>query len=154
MDTYLSREGYEKLREEVERLKKMRSVLSKEIGEAAAKGDLKENAEYHSAKERQADVQRRIHETEFKLKGAKILDDLKVAQDEVLIGATVTIEEVGTKSRLTYTLVGADEADFSKNKISVFSPLVQGLLGHKVGDEAKVQLPAGPKTFKIIKIER
>lgn len=151
-ETYLSREGYNKLVKDLEQLKKRKIELSHEIGEAREKGDLKENAEYHSAKERQAEILRRIHETEEKLQGARIIEELNMPKDEVRIGTTVTVEEKESGEELTYTLVGPDESDPSNGKISVYAPLAQALLGKKPGSTAQVQLPGGLKSFKIIKI--
>lgn len=151
-ETYLSREGYNKLVKDLEQLKKRKIELSHEIGEAREKGDLKENAEYHSAKERQAEILRRIHETEEKLQGARIIEELNMPKDEVRIGTTVTVEEKESGEELTYTLVGPDESDPSNGKISVYAPLAQGILGKKTGSTTQVQLPGGLKSFKIIKI--
>ena len=150
-DTYLSRAGYEKLHKDLEALKKQKVILSREIGEAAEKGDLKENADYHTAKERQAEILRRIHELEDKLKKARLIDDLKIPKGEVQIGVCVTLLEKESGDEMEWTLVGADEADPGAGKISVYAPLSQGILGKKVGDEVRVDLPAGPKVFKILK---
>ena len=151
-DTYLTREGYERMKKQLEKLKQLKAHLSIEIGEAMAQGDLRENAGYTAAKERQAETLRKIDDLEGKLKGAKLIDDLKLPKDEVRIGARVTVkDDDGEES--TYTLVGPDESDFASGKISVLSPLAQGLVGHKAGTDVKVQLPAGPRRFKILKIE-
>lgn len=153
-DTYLSRAGYEKLVTDLENLKKQKTILSREIGEAAEKGDLRENADYHEAKKRQAEILRRIHELEDKLKKARLIDDLKVPDGEVQIGVKVTLLDKEEGDEMEWTLVGADEADPGAGKISVFAPLSQGILGKKVGDEVQVDLPAGPKRFKILKTQR
>ena len=152
-DIYLSRAGYEKLVVEFNSLKKRKAELSKEIGEAASKGDLKENGEYHAAKEKQAETLRRIHEIDDKLRRAQILEDLKVHAGTVQIGIRVTLLEVDSKDESTWTLVGAEEADPAEGKLSVYSPLAQGLLGAKQGDQVVVKLPVGPTTFKIVKAE-
>lgn len=151
-ETYLTREGYNKLVKDLEQLKKRKVELSHEIGEAREKGDLKENAEYHSAKERQAEILRRIHETDEKLRGARIIEELDMPKDEVRIGLTVTVEEKESGEELTYTLVGPDESDPTHGKISVYAPLAQGMLGKKKGATVQVQLPGGLKSFKIVKI--
>ena len=151
--TYITRAGFQKLSKELEELKKQRTQLSAEIGEAREKGDLKENAEYHAAKERQAEIMRRIHETEEKLRSAQLIDDIKIKKDEVQIGVRVTLLEKETKEEMQWTLVGPEESNPMDGKISVYSPLAQGLLGRKVGEEVEVHLPAGPKKFKVLKTE-
>jgi transcription elongation factor GreA len=153
-ETFLSREGYEKLRQEVARLKERRQQLSEEIAEAREKGDLKENAEYHAAKEEQAKVQRRIGETEEKLRTARIIEESNVAQGEVRIGCAVSLKDVKTGEEVCYTLVDGAEADFSKGRISVRSPLAEALLGHKEHEQVLIKLPAGTVTYKILKVAR
>lgn len=150
-DTYLTRAGYEKLVKDLEGLKKQKTILSREIGEAAEKGDLRENADYTTAKERQGEVLRRIHELEDKLKKARLIDDLKIPEGEVQIGVKVTLLDKDDGDEMEWTLVGADEADPGAGKISVYAPLSQGILGKKVGDEVSIDLPAGTKRFKILK---
>ena len=150
-DVYLSRAGYEKLVGDLENLRKQKVILSREIGEAAEKGDLKENADYHEAKKRQAEILRRIHELEDKLKKARLIDDIKIKDGEVQIGVKVTLLDKEDGDEMEWTLVGADEADPASGKISVYAPLAQGILGRKVGEEVQVQLPAGPRRFKILK---
>ncbi len=151
-ETYLTRNGYEKLKKDLDGLKKLKAELSVEIGEAMAQGDLRENAGYTAAKERQAEILRRIDDLEMKLKNARLIDDLNLPKDEARIGATVTIkDEEGEESR--YVLVGPDESDFASGKISVLSPLAQGLMGHKAGQDVNVQLPAGTRKFRIMKVE-
>ncbi len=127
-DTFFTRAGYEKLISDIEPLKKMKNQRSQDISEAREKGDLKENAEYHSAKERLGEVMSRIAKIQDKLQSAKLIDDIKVCEGMVSIGGQVTIQdEDGDKS--TYILVGEDESDPAEGKISVYSPLAQGLLG-------------------------
>ncbi len=151
-ETFLTRAGYEKLLSEIEPLKKMKNQLSQDIAEAREKGDLKENAEYHSAKEKLGEVMGRIAKIQDKLEGAKIIDDLETPKGVVAIGSRVTIQnESGDES--VYTLVGEDESDPSEGKISVYAPIAQGLLGKKVGETVTVTLPAGPRRFKILKSE-
>ena len=152
--TFLTREGYEKLRKDVDALKEQKRELSKMIGEAREQGDLRENAGYQYAKEKQAEVMRRISDIETKLGSAQLIDDAKIAKDEVRIGATVTMKEMASGAEMTYTFVGQEESDPSAGKLSVHSPLGEGLLGHKKGELVDVNLPAGKKQFKIIKIDR
>jgi transcription elongation factor GreA len=154
-DIYLSREGYEKLREELDRLKTVkRREFSKAIGEARAHGDISENAEYDAAKEAQGLNEKKIMELETKLARAKILEDEGIPTDEVLIGATVKLKDMDTGEELSYTLVAEEEADFSKNKISVTSPVGSGLLNHKEGETVKIVIPAGTLRYKVLKISR
>jgi len=151
-DTFLTRAGYEKLIKELEPLKKQKNQLSQDIAEAREKGDLKENAEYHSAKEKLGEVMSRIAKIQDKLESAKIIDELKVPKGQVSIGCKVEVkDEDGDTSE--YTLVGEDESDPTEGKISVYSPLAQGLLGKKVGETVSVELPAGPRQFKILSAE-
>jgi len=152
-ETYLTRAGYEKLADDLKALKKHRTELSKEIEEAREKGDLKENAEYHAAKERQAEILRRIQEIEEKLRKAQLIDEIKVEKDKVQIGVKVTLLESDSNEEFEWTLVGPEESDPVSGRISVYSPLAQGILGHKVGEKVQVALPAGSKTFKIVKTE-
>lgn len=152
--TFLTRPGYEKLREELARLKERRGQLSVEIGEAREKGDLKENAEYHAAKEEQAKVQRRMNEMEEKLRSAQIIDESNVVAGEIRIGATAHLKEVKSGEEMEYTLVDPAEADFSKGKISVQSPVAQALLGHKEGEQVTVQLASGPLLYHVTKVSR
>lgn len=152
---YLSSKGYEKLRKELEFLKTVkRRELSGAIGEARAHGDISENAEYDAAKEAQGLSEKRIAELEEKLSKARILDDTNMPKDEALIGATVKLEDLDSKEVLQYTLVSELEADFSQGKISVTSPVGKGLLGHKVKETVKIEVPAGVLKYKILKISR
>ncbi|MBI5596488.1 MAG: transcription elongation factor GreA [Elusimicrobia bacterium] len=150
-ETYITRNGYHKLQKDLEDLKKQKKVLSGEIDEARQKGDLKENAEYHSAKERLGEVMGRIGKIEEQLTTARMIDDIAVKKDEVQIGVKVTLEEKDSREEYEWTLVGPAESDPSTGRISVHAPLAQGLLGHKVGEEVRVDLPAGMKTFKILR---
>lgn len=154
-DIYLSREGYEKLRKELERLKTVkRRQLSKAIGEARAHGDISENAEYDAAKEAQGLNEKKIAELEQKLARAKMLDDTDIPKDVVLIGAKVRLKDADSGEELEYTLVAEEEADYSQGKISVTSPVAQGLLNHRADETVKIKIPAGVLTYKILKISR
>ncbi|MBV9079657.1 MAG: transcription elongation factor GreA [Elusimicrobia bacterium] len=152
-ETYMTRAGYEKLVKELEMLKQRKQELSLEIGETREQGDLRENAGYHFAREKQSETLRRIAEIENRLSGAKIIDDMNLPKGEVIIGMKVTIREVGTTDDYEYTLVGAEESDPASGRISVHAPIAQGLLGHHVGDEVAVNLPGGQTKFKVLKIE-
>jgi len=154
-DIYLTREGYQKLMEEYEFLKTVkRRELSKAVGEARAHGDISENAEYDAAKEAQALNERRIAELGEKLSRARILDHENIPNDEVLIGATVRLKDLSTEEELEYTLVSELEADYAQGKISISSPVGQGLLGRKENEIAEIKIPAGVLRYKILKISR
>ncbi len=153
--SYLTHEGFEKLRKELEFLKTdKRRQLSKAIGEARAHGDISENAEYDAAKDAQGHNEARIAELEQKLATARILDDSEMSKDEVLIGATVKGKDAKTGEETDYMLVAEEEADIMANKISVTSPVGMGLLNHKVGEVAEITIPAGTLKYKILKISR
>ena len=150
---YVSRKKYEELLEELKDLKEIKQQLSQEIGTAAAQGDLKENAEYHAAKEKQAETLSRINELELRLRNAQITDDLTVDKSEARIGATVTILDQAAELEFTYTLVGPSEANPDKGLLSVKSPLANAVLGKKQGETFQAQLPRGTRTYKLVKLE-
>lgn len=150
---YVSRKKYEALVNELKDLKALKAQLSNEIGEAAAQGDLKENAEYHAAKEKQAETLIRIQDLETRLRNCQITDDLEVDKTKARIGATVTIQDVEADIEFTYTLVGSMESNPEKGLLSVKSPLANGVLGHGQGDTFEAQLPRGPKKYKLVKLE-
>ncbi len=153
-EIYLTQEGYEKLASQLEQLKTVkRRQLSKAVGEARSHGDISENAEYDAAKDAQAHNEKQIRELEEKLARVRILDK-NIPKDEVLIGATVKLRDMDTDEELEYTLVSELEADYNQNKISVSSPVGQGLLGHKENEIAEIKIPAGILKYKIIKISR
>jgi transcription elongation factor GreA len=153
-DIYLTQEGYERLASELEHLKTVkRRQLSKAVGEARSHGDISENAEYDAARDAQAHNEKQIMELENKLAQVRILDK-NIPSDEVLIGATVKLRDMDTQEDLEYTLVAELEADYNQGKISVTSPVGQGLLGHKENEIAEIKIPAGILKYKIIKISR
>lgn len=149
----MTRVGYDKLRAELDVLEneKMPEV-TKRIAEARAEGDLKENAEYHGARESQGMLQAKINLLKDKLSRAEIVDMSKLPKDEVVFGCTVTVKDLDFGDTEEFTLVGAGEEDFDEGKINVTSPLAQGLIGKKVGDTAEVEVPAGVTKFKILEI--
>jgi transcription elongation factor GreA len=151
----LTRNGYEKLRKELEFLKTVkRREFSKAIGEARAHGDISENAEYDAAKESQGLNEKKIAELEAKLTRAQIIDDQDIPKDEVLIGATVKLKDIKSGEELEYTLVAEEEADYSQGKISVSSPVGSALLNHKEDQTVEIRVPAGVLKYKILKISR
>ena len=154
-NVYLSRDGYEKLRKELEQLKTTkRREISKAIGEARAHGDLSENAEYTYAKEAQGMNEKRIAELEDKLARAKLIDENEMSKDEILIGAKVKLKDLDSAEELEYLLVAEEEADYSTGKISIASPVGAALLGHKEKDTVNIEIPAGTLRYKVIKITR
>ena len=146
--TPMTRTGYDRLRDEVERLKKERPSIVRAIAEARAHGDLSENAEYHAARERQGFVEARITDLEAKVSTAEVIDP-PTSGDRVTFGSTIALEdEAGKEYR--YQIVGSDEADPAKGRISILSPLARALVGKTVGDTVTAQLPNGEKTFDIL----
>ncbi|MCG2725639.1 MAG: transcription elongation factor GreA [Elusimicrobia bacterium] len=152
-DIYISKDGYKKLKNDLAELNRKKIEIAQEIGEAMEQGDLKENAGYTAAKEKQALVLERIAEIETKLQSAKITDNLKIDKNNAHIGATVTMMDTDSKEEYVYTLVSSDEANPLKGKISINSPMAQGLLGAKKLSNVKIKLPNAEKKFLITKIE-
>ncbi len=147
--------GIQKLRQELERLTTQdRQEVVRAIGEARAHGDLRENAEYHAAKERQGLIEARIRDIESKLANAHVIDVLKLPQNGIVVfGTTVHVVNIDTDVEGKYQLVGDDEADVDMGKISINSPIARSLVGKKVGEIAKATTPNGVIELEIIKIE-
>lgn len=146
--------GYAKLENELKELKyKERPAVIQAISEARALGDLSENAEYHSAKEKQALIEGKISYLEGALSIAEIIDPAKIAGDTVKFGATVTYVDVETDEEKTYQIVGKEEADLEHGLISFESPIARALIGKKVGDEFSVSSPKGTRDFELLSIE-
>ena len=148
-------QGAEKLRAELNELKTVRRPrIIQAIAEAREHGDLKENAEYHAAREEQGFCEGRIQDIEGKLSNAQIIDVTKMANNgKVIFGTTVTILNVENDEETTYRIVGEDEADIKNNLISVTSPIARGLIGKELDDVVTIQTPAGPVEFEIIAVE-
>lgn len=127
-----------------------RPTVIKAIEEARAQGDISENAEYESAKERQSLVEGRIGEIQGKIAGAEVIDPASIKSDRVVFGATVVIVDQETDEEHTYQIVGVDEADVKKGMISILSPIARALIGKKAGDVVTVQSPKGDKDYEII----
>lgn len=154
-DIYLTKNGHQKLMEELEHLKTVkRREISKAIAAARAHGDISENAEYDAAKDAQGMNEKKIAELEEKLASAHILDDDAMPKDEVLIGAIVKLKDMDTDEELEYMLVSEEEANYDENKISVTSPVGAGLLNRKLNEIAEIKIPAGVLKYKIIDISR
>lgn len=143
--------GAESLRAELERLKKIeRPRIVTAIADAREHGDLKENAEYHAAREQQSFCEGRIQEIESKLSHAQIIDVTTIpATGKVIFGTTVDLINLDTEEEVTYQIVGDDEADIKKNKISVSSPIARALVGREIGDVAVVRAPGGEIEYEI-----
>ena len=155
MSVPMTVEGAEKLREELTRLKNVeRPRIITAIAEARAHGDLRENAEYHAAKEEQGFAEGRIHEIEGKLGDAQVIDVTKIANTgKVVFGATVHLVNVADEVRRSYRIVGEDEADIKDGKVSVNSPIARALVGKSEGDVVQVKAPSGVVEFEIDKVE-
>lgn len=147
--------GANLLREELDYLKNVRRPeIIKAIAEAREHGDLKENAEYHAAREQQGFCEGRIQEIEGKLSNAQIIDVTKIANNgRVIFGATVVLVSVETDDEVTYQIVGDDEADIKQGLISVNSPIARGLIGKEVDDNVTITTPGGKVEFDIISVE-
>ena len=149
--TPMTVEGAEKLREELDHLKNVvRPAISKAIGSAREHGDLRENAEYHAAKERQGLTEARIRQIEAWLADAQVIDVTKLrATGKVVFGATVTLLDVDSEQSVRYKIVGEDEADVKASKISIMSPLAKAVIGKSEGDSAVVETPNGRREYEI-----
>jgi transcription elongation factor GreA len=149
----ITKKGYEQLREELDRLKKVeRPKIIAEIAEARGHGDLSENAEYHAAKERQGFIEGRIRELETKLADAQIIDTANLSTNKVVFGATVVLRDVQDNSKKQYTLVGQDESDLKNGKISVHSPVGKALINHTVGETVEIITPVKTVEYEILEI--
>ncbi len=152
---YYTEEGLEKLKAEVDHLKKVERLnMANQIAEARDKGDLSENAEYDAAKEAQGLLEAKIAKLDGELAKARILDESQIDTSKVLIMSVVTIKNAANGAKMTYTIVPESEADLKTKKISVSSPIAKGLLGKEVGDSAEIQVPNGLMKFEIVEISR
>ena len=142
-------EGYAALKSELAELKAERPKISQQIGEAADHGDLKENAEYHAAREKQGMMEARIAVVEDQLSRADVIDPATLGGDKVMFGAWVELEEVETGATKVYRLVGSEESNVEKGYISVTSPVARALINREAGDEVSVKTPGGVRTYEI-----
>ncbi len=147
--------GAELLRAELENLKNVeRPKVVQDIAEAREHGDLKENAEYHAAREHQGLIEARIRDIEGKLSNAQIIDITKIKNDgKVVFGSTVTVYRPDQDKEVVYKIVGEDEADLKNNLISVYTPIAKGLIGREVDDEVSISVPAGTIKMEIVDIQ-
>ena len=150
----MTRTGFARMEEELKRLKGVeRPAVIRLLEEARAHGDLSENAEYHAAKERQAFIENRVAELNSKVSRAQIIDTSTISGKTVKFGATVTVVDEDDDSEMKFQIVGEDEADIKKKRLSVGSPLARALIGKKVGDEVEVATPSGGKFFELLKVQ-
>ncbi len=152
---YFTLEGLQKLKDELEELTlRERPRIVQAISEARDKGDLSENAEYDAAKEAQGLLEAKIAELQELIFNARVLDESKMDFSKVLLYSTVKIKDLKTKVTMTYTIVPEKEANFKQGRISINSPIGQGLLGKQVGDVAEIEVPAGKISFEVLEVTR
>ncbi|WP_308235524.1 transcription elongation factor GreA [uncultured Prevotella sp.] len=150
---YMSQEGYDKLVTELKQLETVeRPKASAAIAEARDKGDLSENAEYDAAKEAQAHLEEKINRIKVAISEAKIIDPSRLSTDSVQILSKVEMTNLANKAKMAYTIVSESEANLREGKISITTPIAQGLLNHKVGDEVEIKIPRGTIHLRIDKI--
>ncbi len=151
--TPITKKGHEVLKKELNNLKKVeRPQNIKAIEEARAHGDLSENAEFDAAKDRQGFIEGRIGELTFKLANADIIDTDKLPRDRAVFGSKVVVENIDTGEDINYQLVGPEESDIEKGRISVSSPLGKEIIGKKPGDEFALQVPGGRRNYELVEI--
>lgn len=152
-NTPISIQGYQKLEQELDRLKKERPIVIQAIKEAREEGDLKENAGYDAARERQGFLEARINYIESKLPTFNVVDLNTLKSNKVIFGATVRVVDIDTDEEREFTLLGPDEADYANGSISISSPVGRALLGHEEGEEITIDIPKGRVTYEILSIE-
>lgn len=153
MTTYLTKAGVVKLEQELKDLRGQRRMLEEEVRKAREHGDLRENAEYHAAKERLTQVMEKLTDLQYKLSDVTVVNPAQHKTDAAILGTRVTVKDLTTGDKDVYTLVGPDESDPPSGKISMISPLGRAFLGRKVKEKVTAQLPAGPRTFEILSVE-
>ena len=151
----MTRNGVERLKEELQQLKSQdRPNIIQAIAEARAQGDLSENAEYDAAKEKQGFIEGRISEIEAKLSNAQIIDPASLnAEGKCVFGATIDLEDLDDEKKVTYQIVGDDEAEIKSSKISISSPIARALIGKELGDVVEVETPGGIKSYEIMNVK-
>ena len=151
--SYMSQEGYDKMIAELQRLESIeRPKGSAAIAEARDKGDLSENSEYDAAKEAQAHLEDKINKLKLAISEAKIIDTSRLSTDSVQILSKVEMTNMANKAKMTYTIVSENEANLREGKIAITTPIAQGLLNHKVGEEVEITIPRGTIKLRIDKI--
>ena len=147
-------DGYARLRDELQNLRSVRRpAVIQAIATAREHGDLKENAEYHAARDKQSFIEGRIKQLEHNLALAEVIDPSKVEGSRVAFGAYVKLSNTQTEEEVTYRILGADESDIAQGTISVTSPLARSLLGKEAGDEVKVRMPGGERTYEVLEVK-
>lgn len=151
----MTRNGVERLKEELQQLKSQdRPNIIQAIAEARAQGDLSENAEYDAAKEKQGFIEGRISEIEAKLSNVQIIDPASLnAEGKCVFGSTIDLEDLDAEKKVTYQIVGDDEADIKSSKISISSPIARALIGKELGDVVEVETPGGIKSYEIMDVK-
>lgn len=150
----ITQEGLEKLKEELHRLKTIeRPNIIKAIEEARAQGDLSENADYHAAREKHSFIEGKIQELEDKIARAKVIDTSQIKGDKVVFGTTVRVRDEENGKEFVYKIVGEEEVDLSKNKISIKSPIARALINKGVGEQGEVVTPKGERILTILEIK-
>jgi len=145
--------GFNRLQDELKRLKSVdRPAIIRQIADARDHGDISENAEYHAARERQSFIEGRLAEIEDKIARAEVIDVSKLSGKIVKFGATVTLADEETEEETVYQIVGEDEADIAKGRLSVTSPLARALIGKGIGDSVEVSTPRGARSYEVIKV--
>jgi transcription elongation factor GreA len=153
-DFLVSRATRDKLQEELKSLMTVnRPLVAKALEEARAHGDLKENAEYEAAKQEQSLLEARIRDLQDKLARARILEDENITGEHVSIGCRVIVKDLKTNQEEFYLIVGEEDSNFAQNKISIRTPIAQGMMGKKVGEKVKIPIPVGVLDYEILKIE-
>ncbi len=153
MSIPISVQGFKKLEKELESLKQERPVVIQAIKEAREEGDLKENAGYDAAREKQGMLEARITYIESRLPQCTIVDLNTLSGEKAIFGATVLVEDVDSGEQKTFTLLGPDESDYANGSISISSPVGQALLGKEVGDEVSIDVPKGRVTYELLSVE-
>jgi transcription elongation factor GreA len=149
----MTADGYNRLREELRRLKTVdRPAIIRAIAEAREHGDLAENAEYHSARDRQSFIEGRLAEIEDKIARAEVIDVSKLSGSAIKFGAKVTLSDEETDEEQTFQIVGEDEADISQGRLSVTSPLARALIGKRTGETVEVATPRGAKSYEVVTV--
>jgi len=150
----MTRHGHEKMKAELERLRSVERIkISQEIEKARSFGDISENAEYHYAKDKQGHIEARIRDLEDRLSRADIIEIGKLSGERITFGATVELEEIETKEKVRYQIVGSLESDPENGRISYESPLAKFLIGKELGDDVIIKVGKGQKTYEILKVE-
>lgn len=146
-------EGYAKLRDELNTLRSVeRPKVIQMIATAREHGDLKENAEYHAARDKQSFIEGRVKDLEAKIALAEVIDPAKLSGDKIMFGARIKLTNMENDEEVSYRIVGAEEADLSSGTISITSPLARSLLGKEVGDEVKMRMPGGERVYEVLEI--